>query len=178
MLRPATEHDVETIRRWRNHPEVRRNFIYQEEIGPDHHRAWWERVSADPAARVLVYEHAGTPCGVVTVTDYDPGRSSAEWGFFLDVDGLRAAGNLYAAWIGLEQAAVGYAFGELGVTVLGGRTLAGNRAVLELHRRAGFTVVPERGYTVVIGGEPCEVLWMERRAGAVSAGAVPVGRTT
>ncbi|MCA2217898.1 GNAT family N-acetyltransferase [Jidongwangia harbinensis] len=170
MLRPATEHDVETIRTWRNHPEVRRNFLYRAEITAAHHRQWWDRVSADPAERVLMYEHAGSACGVVTINDHDPVERRAEWGFFLDVDGLRSRGTLSAAWIGLERAAVRYAFDELRLSVLGGRTLADNRAVLELHRRTGFVTVPERCYTAMVDGRECRVVWMERLAERAPAG--------
>ncbi|GAA0812405.1 GNAT family N-acetyltransferase [Spirilliplanes yamanashiensis] len=164
MLRAATEDDVEAIRRWRNHPEVRRHFIHTAVIEPEQHRLWWKRVQADPSARVLVHEHAGTPAGVVTITGHDPVARTAEWGFFLDVDGLRDRGTLFGAWVELERAAIRYAFGELGLSVLGGRTLSSNAAVLELHRRHGFVPVPERCYTVEIDGRPAEVVWMERRA--------------
>jgi UDP-4-amino-4,6-dideoxy-N-acetyl-beta-L-altrosamine N-acetyltransferase len=164
VLRAATDRDVETIRRWRNHPEVRRLFIHTTEITPEQHRAWWERVRADPGSVVLVYEFDGAAAGVVIFRDHDPVARTAEWGFFLDVDGLRARGSLLAAWVGLERAAIRYGFDELGLAVLGGRTLASNVAVLELHRRCGFREVPERRYTTEIDGVACEVVWTELRS--------------
>lgn len=170
MLRPATERDVEAIRRWRNHPEVRRLFIHTTEITPEQHRDWWNRVRTDPGSTVLVYEFGGVPAGAVIFRDHDRVAGTAEWGFFLDVDGLRARDSLLAAWVGLERAAIRYGFDELGLTVLGGRTLASNTAVLELHRRNGFREVPQRGYTTDIDGEPREVVWMELRATEKSAG--------
>ena len=157
MLRPAAEADVETIRRWRNHPKVRGASIVTTEITPEVHRDWWQRVSNDPASRVLVFEYGGAPVGVVIFKDITDG--AAEWGFFLDVEQPAHV----AAWIALERAAVAYALDELGLTTLGGRTLAWNRAVLELHRRNGFVEVPERGYTTDIEGVPQRVVWMELR---------------
>lgn len=165
MLRPATDRDVEAIRQWRNHPEVRRHFVHTAEITPEQHLAWWNQVSADPASVVLVYEFDGVPAGAVIFRDHDRVARTAEWGFFLDVDGLAARGGLLPAWIGLERAAIRYGFDELGLTVLGGRTLASNAAVLELHRRCGFREVPQRRYTTEIDGVPREVVWTELRSG-------------
>lgn len=165
MLRAASGADVEAIRRWRNHPDVRRHFIHTKEITPEEHRAWWTAVSADPASTVLVYEVDGVPAGAVIFRDHDPVARTAEWGFFLDVDGLRDRGALLTAWIELERAAIRYGFDILGLAVLGGRTLASNTAVLELHRRCGFREVPQRRYTTEIDGHAREVIWTELRSG-------------
>jgi len=168
VLRTADQDDVDSIRRWRNHPEVRRQFIHRGEISERHHQAWWRRVADDPAAQVLIFEDAGGRCGVVTISHHDRTQGTAEWGFYLDVVGLRARGALFGAWIALEREAIRYAFDDLGLAVLGGRTLATNAAVLELHRRSGFTVVPEKGYTAEIGGQECAVVWMEMSRGGGS----------
>jgi RimJ/RimL family protein N-acetyltransferase len=165
VLRKACDGDVEAIRRWRNHPEVRRHFIHTAEITPEQHRTWWSKVSADPGTTVLVYEIDCGPAGVVIFQDHDHVARTAEWGFFLDVDGLRARDRLLPVWIRLERAAIRYGFEELGLTVLGGRTLASNVAVLELHRRCGFREVPQRRYTTEIDGVDREVLWIELRSG-------------
>jgi RimJ/RimL family protein N-acetyltransferase len=164
VLRPANDADVEMIRAWRNHPQVRRASIMTAEITPDMHRDWWARVGTGPESRVLLFWYRGEPAGVVIFKDLEPVAGRAEWGFFLDVDRLRPAGRLFAAWIALERAAVAYAFEVLGLTVLGGRTLAWNTAVLELHRRHGFVEVPQRRYTTVIDGVAQDVVWTERRA--------------
>jgi UDP-4-amino-4,6-dideoxy-N-acetyl-beta-L-altrosamine N-acetyltransferase len=161
MLRPATDNDVDSIRTWRNHPAVRRASIMNAEITPDGHRSWWQRVSVDPRTWVLIFEYDEVPSGVVIFKDHDPVAGSAEWGFFLDSDGLTASGRLFPAWIALERAAVDFGFRVLNLTSLGGRTLAWNGAVLELHRRTGFQEVAERRYVEEIDGVPQEVLWTE-----------------
>jgi UDP-4-amino-4,6-dideoxy-N-acetyl-beta-L-altrosamine N-acetyltransferase len=161
MLRPATDDDVERIRAWRNHPMVRRASIFTEEITPEAHRSWWRRVSDDPGSWVLIFEYEGTPAGVVIFKDHEPEANRAEWGFFLDNAGLTAAGRLFPAWIALERAAVDYAFGLLNLRTIGGRTLAWNAGVLELHRRTGFREVPERSYVQRIDDVQQEVRWTE-----------------
>jgi RimJ/RimL family protein N-acetyltransferase len=39
-VRSATMADVETLRRWRNDPETRRNLRHRGEVAPEHHREW------------------------------------------------------------------------------------------------------------------------------------------
>ena len=161
MLREATDADLEMIRRWRNHPKVRQASIFTDEITPDGHAQWWAAVSADPGRYVLVFEYEGTPSGVVTINDHDPVAGTAEWGFFLDVDGLQRRGSLLPAWMELERAAVAHGFDVLGLTAMGGRTLAWNKQVLALHRRFGFVEVPERAYLTSIEGVDQRVVWTE-----------------
>jgi RimJ/RimL family protein N-acetyltransferase len=161
VLREATDADVGSIRRWRNHPKVRGAAIWIDYITSEGHAAWWAGVQADPARRALVFSYRDIPCGVVTINDYDPVARTAEWGFFLDVDGLDARGELLPAWIELEKAAISYGFDHLNLQAMGGRTLAWNEPVLALHRRFGFVDVPERGYRTNVGGVDQDVVWTE-----------------
>jgi UDP-4-amino-4,6-dideoxy-N-acetyl-beta-L-altrosamine N-acetyltransferase len=160
-LRDAREDDLEDIRRWRDHPQVRASHIFTDPITPELHRAWWERVQTDPGRRVLIFERAGKACGVVTIMDHDPVARTAEWGFFLDIDGLQ--NDLLPAWMELEREAVAYGRDVLRLVAMGGRTLESNKQVLALHRRFGFVEVPERSYTATINGREQRVLWTELR---------------
>ncbi|WP_199430820.1 GNAT family N-acetyltransferase [Qaidamihabitans albus] len=158
MLRPATEADLESIRRWRNHPKVRRASFTTHEIGPEEHRAWWNAVSGDPARRVLVYERAGEPAGVVVFTGI--GSELVEWSKYVDVAGL--GDQRAAAWADLEHEAIAYAFDVLGAPRIGAATLAANTPVLSLHEQVGFTEV--RRFTREVDGQPREVVWNELSA--------------
>lgn len=161
MLRAALDADRDTVLGWRNHPEVRRVSLTTHVISADEHRWWWGRATRDPVRRVLIFEHEGTPAGVVLFTDIDAEQRSAAWGFYLDVEGL--AGSLLPAWLRLEAEAVAYAFDELGLHRLGGATLASNTQVLALHRRFGFR--PVRSYQQPVDGVEREVIWTETTSG-------------
>ena len=163
MLRPATDGDVETIRRWRNHPKVRRASFTTHEIGPEEHRAWWEAVSADPTRRVLIFERNGVPSGVVLFTGV--GSELVEWSKYVDVDGLGS--ERAAAWEEVEYEAIDYAFDVLGADRIGASTLAANTPVRRLHERTGF--VELRRYTRTIDGVDREVVWSELSARAWKA---------
>jgi RimJ/RimL family protein N-acetyltransferase len=151
VLRDATDADIEAIRAWRNHPLVRQVSLGTGEIGADEHRNWWASVSANPTRRVLIFSYHDRPCGVVNFADVAPG-GDGEWGFFLDTDGLEARGELLAAWMELEKAAL---------AAMGGWTLAWNTQVLALHRRFGFVEVPQRRKIIDIDGTEQEVAWTE-----------------
>jgi UDP-4-amino-4,6-dideoxy-N-acetyl-beta-L-altrosamine N-acetyltransferase len=158
MLRDATDADRDMVLRWRNHPQVRRSSFTTHEIAADEHQRWWSMVHADPARWLLIYEHNATPSGAVTFTTAE---SAAEWGFYLDVDGLERRGEMLPAWIGIERESISYAFDKVGATVLRGDVLASNAGVWRLHRRFGFT---ETGrYVREIDGLPREVVRVELR---------------
>lgn len=163
MLRPADDDDLPVLLRWRNHPRVRAASFTTHEIGEAEHARWWARVRDDPARRVLVYEHDATPAGVVTFSGLEPGRTIGEWGFYLDLAGLERSGALLAAWIGLERAAIGHAFGPLGLATLRGAVLAANEPVRWLHRRFGF--VETGTHRREAGGVPVDVVTIELTKG-------------
>ncbi|MER6943513.1 GNAT family N-acetyltransferase [Nonomuraea sp. NPDC000554] len=155
MLRDAEERDLATMRRWRNHPQVRAASLTTHEIGESEHARWWAAMCDDPTTRVLVYHHGDTAAGVVTF--FGLGSGSGYWGFYLDIDGLSE--KLLAAWFGLEREAIGHAFGPLGLTTLRGEVLAGNEAVMRLHHRFGFVEVGRRRQAV--GGVRREVVTIQ-----------------
>lgn len=163
-LRPADSGDLDRMRRWRNHPQVRGTSLTQHEIAPEEHLAWWSAVRDEADRRVLIYLHGGRSAGVVTFTGVASQDRALAWGFYLDIVGLEERGELLPAWIGLQQAAIEHAFGSLAAQTLGGETLADNEPVLALHRRFGFRVV--RRYERDIDGRPHQVVWTElsRRA--------------
>ncbi|SEU38127.1 GNAT family N-acetyltransferase [Nonomuraea wenchangensis] len=159
MLRGAHDDDLPAMRRWRNHPRVRAASFTTHEIGADEHARWWAAVRADATRRVLIYDHDGVPAGVVAYSDLSP--ASADWGFYLDLDGLERSGALLRAWAGLEREAIEHAFGPLGLTVLRGEVLADNAPVRSLHRRFGFAEVA--AYRRVVDGVPRDVVAIELR---------------
>jgi RimJ/RimL family protein N-acetyltransferase len=168
MLRPATEADLDAIRRWRNHPEVQAVSLNREEITPEMHAAWWAAVQADDSRLVLIYERGSTPCGVVTffdIVDAD-GERSAMWGYYLDNEGLTERGELMPAWMKIQREAVKYADEELRLDVLEGEVLDHNEGVRRMNQRNGFVEV--NGEEREIGGETVTVHRVRRERPASS----------
>ncbi|MEV1166789.1 GNAT family N-acetyltransferase [Nonomuraea sp. NPDC049784] len=159
MLRSVQDDDLPVMRRWRNHPRVRAASFTTHEISEYEHARWWEATRADTRKRVLIYDHEETAAGVVTYSGLSP--ESGTWSFYLDLDGLEQSGTLLRAWIGLEQEAIEYAFGPLGLTTLRGEVLACNEPVRRLHRRFGFVEVG--AYLRDVDGVPRDVVTIRLR---------------
>lgn len=143
VLREAQPQDRETVRRWRNHPQVRAVSFTSHEIGADEHAAWWDRVAADPARRLMIYtDDDDVPAGVVLYEGYDPAAAIVSWGFYLDIAGLEARGGTLSAWLSVQREALDYAFDVLGVDTLTGEVLEDNTVVRRANRRFGFEEGP------------------------------------
>lgn len=157
MLRNATEADVDAIRRWRNQPPNRDASIHCHEITEAEHARWWAAASSDATRRVLIFEYADQPAGVVNFFDLSTavGRT-ASWGFFLDAEGLEARGESLPAWICLMREATGYAFDELALDELHGEVLADNTVVRRMNRRFRFVEGPSA--TKIVEGRPIELV--------------------
>lgn len=156
MLRPAAETDLDAMRAWRNHPEVRRVSLTQHEITIDEHREWWERVSSDPSRVVFIYERNETPAGVVAFFDIDEADRSAWWSYFLDNRGLEERGEMFPAWISIQREAIRYARRELRLVELHAETLVSNTSAVDFNARQGLREV-ER-YDRVVGGDSVAVI--------------------
>ena len=156
MLRPALDRDLDDMRAWRNHPEVRRVSLTQHEITADEHRQWWERVQADPTRLVLIYERNSIGSGVVAFFDLDEDAKTGWWSYFLDNAGLEERGEMFPAWISIQREARKYAMRELALAELHAETLTSNASAAEFNARQGFTEV-ER-YERLVEGEPIEVI--------------------
>lgn len=131
MIRPMRRDDLDDVLRWRNAPEVRRAMLTQHEIAPEEHLRWFERVSANPACRLLIFEDSGERLGFVQFRDVAPG-AVALWGFHASPDAPRGTGRR------MGQAALAFAFGELRLSKVCGQALNANRASIRLHEALGF----------------------------------------
>lgn len=141
LLRPAGDADSATLRRWRNHPAVRRVMFSTHEIGEAEHAAWWQRVRASDRHRVLLLCHGGRDCGVVSFTrdaEAAQGDGLWHWGFYLDPEAFAHPLQQLRAWAAMEQASLDWARTELRARRVDCEVFADNRAVLDLHRRHGF----------------------------------------
>lgn len=136
-LRPLREAELERIRIWRNHPEVRRFMYTQHEISADEHRNWFQRANDDAARHLLIAERryadtASVPFGFVNFHVVDSDASRAIWGFYLAPDASRGSGSA------LGEAALTYAFTTLRLHKLCGEVLKNNAPSLRFHQRLGF----------------------------------------
>jgi len=140
MLRSPEEHELETMLSWRNQEANRLVSNTQHVITLEEHLAWWQRVCTDPTREVLVFTVEDRPLGVVSFFDVhrDATPATGSWGFYLDHEGVSAAGLAFVAWQRVMKEALDHAFDQLGLDVLHAEVLAHNEAVRLTNRRFGF----------------------------------------
>ncbi|MEQ6890042.1 UDP-4-amino-4,6-dideoxy-N-acetyl-beta-L-altrosamine N-acetyltransferase [Halomonas sp. CS7] len=136
-LRPLREQDLERIRTWRNHPEVRRFMYTQHAISADEHRGWFQQARDDVDRHLLVVERqcagaAGEPFGFVNLHVVDPCARRAVWGFYLAPEAPRGSGRA------LGEATLAHTFANLDLHKLCGEALASNDRSIRFHQRLGF----------------------------------------
>jgi UDP-2,4-diacetamido-2,4,6-trideoxy-beta-L-altropyranose hydrolase/UDP-4-amino-4,6-dideoxy-N-acetyl-beta-L-altrosamine N-acetyltransferase len=151
VVRPMVSGDLEMVRRWRNHPDIRVNMYTKHEVGQLEHRAWFERSSQEQARHLLIVEGDGDPLGFVSFTEVgSPGV--AEWGFYAIPDAPRGTGRK------LGHLALDYAFDVLNVEEVRGEVLASNERSIAFHIALGFKEELTRSEQNIEGDGPTVVI--------------------
>ena len=130
-VRRMREHDLETVLRWRNHPDVRKCMLSQHEITVAEHRAWYERSEKDDTRALLVVEEDDLMIGCVVFSNVSC-QSTADWSFYADPHSPPGTGRKVCG------AALDFVFSELQVHKVAGQVLEFNEASIRTHRRIGF----------------------------------------
>lgn len=141
-LRSVSESDLETLRRWRNHPDIRCRMFDQNHITAEGQRRWFARKSADPGSAMRLYTRDGIPQGFVHFTRSEEAGETWEWGFYLAPEAPRGQGRT------LGLLALQWAFSALAARRVSARVLENNAPSLALHRALGFTETAQAGGVV------------------------------
>lgn len=123
--------DLERVRLWRNHPDVRRHMYSQHEITLEEHRRWFEQASNDVTRQLLLFEIGDIPMGFVSFRQATSIRVS-DWGFYIAPDAPKGTGHK------LGETALRHAFVELELHKLCGQVLAANARSIRFHQSLGF----------------------------------------
>jgi UDP-4-amino-4,6-dideoxy-N-acetyl-beta-L-altrosamine N-acetyltransferase len=124
--------DLETVLRWRNHPEVRKYMLSQHKITMAEHRAWFDCSERDDTRALLVVEEDNLMIGCVVFSNVSC-AGTADWSFYADPDSLTGTGRKVC------EAALDFAFRELQIHRVAGQVLDFNEASIRTHIRLGFT---------------------------------------
>ncbi len=131
-LRSLQPNDLELVRVWRNHPDVRRHMYTQHTIGLEEHQRWFSQAVANPDKYPLIFELQGVPAGFVNLTIVDHTVRRSEWGFYLAPEAPRGSASL------LGRSALAYVFTDLKQHKICGEALAYNQRSIRFHERLGF----------------------------------------
>ena len=131
-LRPVSQDDLELLFAWRNRPEVREFMYSSSEIELSTHKKWFASMLEDPSRCSLIMNLKGVDCAVILFADIR-GSTSCTWGFYSGPSAQAGVSLL------VELAGLRYAFETLRVNRLHCEVLSGNRQVINLHKKSGFT---------------------------------------
>jgi UDP-4-amino-4,6-dideoxy-N-acetyl-beta-L-altrosamine N-acetyltransferase len=146
------EAQLEQVRAWRNSPDVARFMYTDQEISPQQHRAWFERISRDPSASYWVIELEGHPVGLANVVDLDFAKSSASWAFYIADPRTRGKGvGQY-----VEFCVLNCVFEYWNIGTLNCQVLESNPDVTALHLSVGFKETRRIPARVVRDGRPVD----------------------
>jgi UDP-4-amino-4,6-dideoxy-N-acetyl-beta-L-altrosamine N-acetyltransferase len=130
-LRPMTIADLDSVWRLRNHADIRRYMLTQQEFSIEEHLLWFKRTLQNPAVDLLVFELDMTCCGFVQFkeTNY---QGVVDWGFYAAPDAPKGTGR------NLGRSALTHAFKKEKLHKICGQALYWNRPSIEFHKSLGF----------------------------------------
>jgi len=132
-LRAMQHDDLEMVRSWRNHPDVRCHMLTQHEISAEEHTQWFKRIEQDPQRHVVLVYEQQQPLGLVHFTPVNP-HGVVDWGFYLTPQAPKGSGSK------LAHKALDYAFTQQGWHKVCGQVISINAASRRFHLKMGFTL--------------------------------------
>jgi UDP-4-amino-4,6-dideoxy-N-acetyl-beta-L-altrosamine N-acetyltransferase len=130
-IRPLIANDLPMVRKWRNHPNVRKYMFSQHEISEEEHKCWFEKCTADKKWHLFIFEKDGISLGFVSFHEVNDG-GVVDWGFYLSPNTPKGTGNL------LSKTTLPYAFDKLNFHKVCGKVLSYNQKSIDFHLRLGF----------------------------------------
>lgn len=130
-IRPMSHEDLLMVRKWRNHPDIKKYMNSQHEISESEHLQWFESALIDPKRNLLIYEENNIPLGFVQFSIQGV-NGEAVWGFYLDPEVSRGKGYQ------LGKVALSHAFKTLNLPEVYGEVFATNGRSIGFHNKLGF----------------------------------------
>lgn len=132
-LRKLSVNDLETVRNWRNSPEVKSYMYNEQHISEEQQQKWFDNINWN-TSHYWVIEYQDKPLGLASVNNIDRTLQSCYWAFYLGDTTVRGAG------IGakVEFNVLEYVFTELKLNKLRCEVFVSNDKVIKMHEKFGF----------------------------------------
>lgn len=136
MLRKITIEDTDNIVKWRNKPEVKKNFCIQDDLTRETHLKWFtNKIQIGEVDQFIIIDRTtDMPVGSTYLRDIDMQNKKAEFGIFIGEDNARNKG------IGTDTTSlmIQYAFEELQLNKIFLRVFSNNLGAIKAYEKAGF----------------------------------------
>lgn len=136
VLKRITKEHTHLIVKWRNNPNVQKNFIFREKFTNERHNEWLDnKVKSGEVVQFIIYiKETDTPIGSVYLRDIDMENQRAEFGVFIGEDLERGKGYGREA----AQLICRYGFEQLKLHKIMLRVFAFNKSAIKSYENAGF----------------------------------------
>ncbi|MCI8654437.1 MAG: UDP-4-amino-4,6-dideoxy-N-acetyl-beta-L-altrosamine N-acetyltransferase [Clostridia bacterium] len=136
-LRKITKEDTDNIVKWRNKPEVKKNFCIQDDLTRQDHLRWFtNKIQTGEVEQFIIIDRTtNSPVGSTYLRDIDMKNKKAEFGIFIGEDSARNKG------IGTDTASLmlQYGFKELQLNKIFLRVFSDNLRAIRAYEKVGFT---------------------------------------
>lgn len=137
MLRQMLEEDIPLTLQWRNHPDIKKWFFY-EDISEEDQKKWYQSYLENEKDLHFIIEETQdlrVPIGTVGLYNINPLQRTADFGRFLIGD-FRARGK----GLGFESAQLvcKFAFHQLPINVIRLEVFEDNKNAKKIYEKLGF----------------------------------------
>lgn len=136
-LRPLKIGDIEKLRQWRNHPEIRKWFISHAEISQEQQLQWYTNYlkKANDYVFIIVEKSSGMDVGTVSLFDIDLAQSQGRGGRLI-IGEEQAKGKKYGLMA--YRLLIDFGFNVLGVKMFYEEVMETNKPSINLLIKCGF----------------------------------------
>lgn len=138
-LKPLTTDMLETVRQWRNDPEIAKHMLDQTYITEAMQRRWFEKLEHDNSRRYWVIWFKDQAIGVASLVSIQHDASWAEPGMYIYPDQFRNNIVPFCAAFALND----FAFERLKLQTLVGKIYQSNAASVRFHEKSGYVEMPQ-----------------------------------
>jgi len=151
QLRPLSIQDIEKLRQWRNHPEIRKWFITQITISKDQQLQWYTNYlkKENDYVFVIVEKNSKKDIGTVSLYDIDLAKGQARAGRLI-IGEEQAKGKKYGLMA--YRLLINFGFNTLNLKMFHEEVLETNEASINMLIRCGFKLMEhykEKGVPVI-----------------------------
>lgn len=139
-LKKLTKKYIHKLRKWRNQPEIKEYFIYNEDISSEQQENWYKEYTSDNRDHFFIVFEDSKPIGGVGLY-IDPMWRIAEFGRLM-IGEKSARGKQYGTEI--TEMACNYAFDELDIILVTLEVFEDNERAIKAYERVGFKVKDTR----------------------------------
>lgn len=135
-LREINIEDTKNIIKWRNNPNVKKNFCIQQDMTEEMHQNWFNNkiLTGEVVQFIIIDNDSNKPVGSTYLRDIDKHNKKAEFGIFIGEEDARGRGiGTVSTKLILE-----YGFKKLGLHKIFLRVFSNNNSAIKSYEKAGF----------------------------------------